>query len=131
MEGVVRRASEVESTLARRLKPFQPLVQLPGPQLEPEGKAEVPAHAQRMSSLLAADKEFVPCRVARRAYVAERNAGREAGGRGTGAAQAACTRGGPDSRLWARARTERTLNMLLIVVTLDMSKLSGWLNADA
>ena len=31
-------------------------------------KAEVPAQAQRMSSLLAADKAFAPCRVERRAY---------------------------------------------------------------
>ena len=30
-------------------------------------RAEVPAHAQRMSSLLALDKEFAPCRVERRA----------------------------------------------------------------
>ena len=28
----------------------------------------MPAHAQRVSSLLAADKEFAPCRVERRAY---------------------------------------------------------------
>ena len=43
--------------------------QVPEPQLEPwpaEAKAAVPAHAQRMSSLLAADKEFAPCRVERR-----------------------------------------------------------------
>ena len=31
----------------------------------------------------------------------------------------------------ARARAERTLNMPYMVVTLDVSKLSGWLNADA
>ena len=46
--------------------------QLPGPQLEPwpaEVKAEVPAHAQRMSRLLAADKG-APCRVGRRVYEA-------------------------------------------------------------
>eukprot|EP00964_Phaeocystis_antarctica_P096344 scaffold62657_cov64-Phaeocystis_antarctica.AAC.4 len=45
--------------------------QLPGPQLESysaEAKAEVPAHAQRISSLLASDKEGVDCRVERRAY---------------------------------------------------------------
>ena len=30
-----------------------------------------------------------------------------------------------------RARAERTKNMLVMVVTLDVSKLSGWLNADA
>ena len=28
-------------------------------------------------------------------------------------------------------RAERTKNMLYMVVTLDVSKLSGWLNADA
>ena len=31
----------------------------------------------------------------------------------------------------ARACTERTWNMPSMVVTLDVSKLSGWLNADA
>ena len=31
----------------------------------------------------------------------------------------------------ARACAERTWNMLLMVVTLDVSKLSGWLNFDA
>ena len=31
----------------------------------------------------------------------------------------------------ARARAERTSNMKYLVVTLDMSKLSAWLNADA
>ena len=40
-------------------------------------------------------------------------------------------RGGPDSRLGARARAERTVNMRYIFVTLDVSKLSGWLNAVA
>ena len=30
-----------------------------------------------------------------------------------------------------KARAERTWNMKLMVVTLDVSKLSGWLNADA
>ena len=60
--------------------------QAPEPQLGPypaEAKAEVPAHAQRMSSLLAADKEFAAS------------------------------------------------NMLPMFVTLEVSKLSGWLNADA
>ena len=47
------------------------------------------------------------------------------------ATQAACARGGPDSRLGARARAERTANMPYMVVTLDVSKLSAWLNADA
>ena len=31
----------------------------------------------------------------------------------------------------ARARAERTLNIQPMFVTLDVSKLSGWLNADA
>ena len=31
----------------------------------------------------------------------------------------------------ARARAERTWNMAFMVVTLDVSKLSGWLNAFA
>ena len=31
----------------------------------------------------------------------------------------------------ARARAERTWNMDCMVVTLDVSKLSAWLNADA
>jgi len=41
-------------------------------------------------------------------------------------------RGGPDSRLWgARARAERTVNINSMFVTLDVSKLSSWLNAFA
>ena len=41
-------------------------------------------------------------------------------------------RGGPDSRaVGARARAERTVNMDCMFVTLDVSKLSGWLNAYA
>ena len=40
-------------------------------------------------------------------------------------------RGGPDSRVGARARAERTRNMPSMFVTLDVSKLSGWLNAFA
>ena len=30
-----------------------------------------------------------------------------------------------------RARAERTINMSYMIMTLDVSKLSGWLNADA
>jgi hypothetical protein len=38
----------------------------------------------------------------------------------------------PDSRLLgARARAERTANMAYMVVTLEVSKLSGWLKAVA
>jgi hypothetical protein len=41
-------------------------------------------------------------------------------------------RGRPDSRLGGRrARAERTRNMAYMVVTLEVSRLSDWLNADA
>ena len=43
-----------------------------------------------------------------------------------------CARGGPDSRLWGvRGLAERTRNIQFMSVTLDVSKLSGWLNAYA
>ena len=44
--------------------------------------------------------------------------------------QAAC-RGGRDCRSGAGFGKERTPNMPHMVVTLEVSKLSGWLNADA
>ena len=50
---------------------------------------------------------------------------------GYGIVQAACV---GSVRLKAgevRARAERTANMLFMLVTLDVSKLSAWLNADA
>ena len=37
----------------------------------------------------------------------------------------------PTVRAEVRARAERTENMPLVLMTLDVSKLSGWLNADA
>jgi hypothetical protein len=97
-------------------------------------KAEVPAHAQRMDSLLAADREFVFCRKSKggRVYNGGRGAGREAGGPvGSGAAQAGMHGEGPTQGLGARARAKRTSNMLTMSVILDMSKLSGWLKACA
>ena len=45
--------------------------------------------------------------------------------------QLACTGRARLKAVGARARAERTLNMDRMVVTLDVSKLSGWLNADA
>ena len=44
---------------------------------------------------------------------------------------AACTGRARLKALGGRARAERTPNMADMVVTLDVSKLSGWLNADA
>ena len=34
-------------------------------------------------------------------------------------------------KTWDRARAERTQNIAFMAVTLEVSKLSGWLNADA
>ena len=45
--------------------------------------------------------------------------------------QAACTGRARLKAVGARARAERTANMAYMVVTLDVSKLSGWLNAVA
>ena len=38
---------------------------------------------------------------------------------------------GPAMEAEGRARAERTLNMYDMCKTLDVSRLSGWLNADA
>ena len=59
--------------------------------------------------------------------------GREAGGRGPAAAhERNARREGPALKAGgARACAERTANILPMVVTLDVSKLSGWLKASA
>eukprot|EP00964_Phaeocystis_antarctica_P039603 scaffold22650_cov55-Phaeocystis_antarctica.AAC.4 len=61
-----------------------------------------------------------------------RRAGREAGGRWPAAAHERRARGvGPAVKAGgARACAGRTENMYIISVTLDVSKLSGWLNAE-
>jgi len=91
----------------------------------------LPAHAQRMSSLFSLDKEFAPCRVGGRGTCeAGRGAGREAGQGVRRWRRKRHARGKPDSRLLgARARAERTANMPTMSVTLEVSRLSGWLNA--
>eukprot|EP00964_Phaeocystis_antarctica_P152409 scaffold120287_cov55-Phaeocystis_antarctica.AAC.1 len=50
-----------------------------------------------------------------------------------GSARVACTARGPGCEGWGgfKACAERTANMLSMFVTLDVSKLSGWLNPDA
>ena len=50
-----------------------------------------------------------------------------------GSARAACTARGPGCEGWGgfRACAERTWNIRCMVVTLDVSKLSVWSNADA
>ena len=84
----------------------------------------------RLSGWLNAD---ACCRVEKRAYAmqgevrAGRRAGREGGGGASGMHGEGPTQGwGPQ-----RARAERTSNMPRMFVTLDVSKASGWLNADA
>ena len=47
------------------------------------------------------------------------------------AAAQAVRREGPAVEAADRARAERTINMPYMAVTLEVSKLSGWLNADA
>ena len=54
------------------------------------------------------------------------------GGKGVGRQRLMQRAGeGPTGDRWAGARAERTLNMPSMSVTLDVSKLSGWLNEDA
>jgi hypothetical protein len=92
----------------------------------------VTLEVSKLSGWLKAD---APCRVEGRAC--------DAGGRGGsgetgglwcgGGTQEACTRGRPDSRpVGAKGtRGERTRNMPHMFVTLEVSKLSGWLKATA
>jgi hypothetical protein len=77
-------------------------------------------------------KEYACCRVEGRACNAggKVRAGRREGpGCGGGTTQAACTgKKRPDSRLGAKGtRGERTANIQYMVLTLEVSKLSGWL----
>ena len=56
------------------------------------------------------------------------------GWEGVGAAAAAAhaaRRKAPTVEAEGRGRAERTENMPFMLVTLDVSRLSGWLNADA
>ena len=53
------------------------------------------------------------------------------GGRGKAAAVEAACREAPTVRAEARARSQRTANMPSMFVTLDVSRLSGWLNTNA
>ena len=70
-------------------------------------------------------------RVGKRAYGAGGGVAREAGARRATAVHAA-HRGGLDCRLGAGHGAGRTKNIRsMVVVTLEVSKLSGWLNTDA
>jgi hypothetical protein len=71
------------------------------------------------------------CRVKGGACDMGRGARPGGGGHGVAAADAACTKKVRLKTWGARARAGRTQNMLIMFVTLEVSKLSGWLNADA
>ena len=60
-----------------------------------------------------------------------RHAGWEAGGRVEAAVMQAARWEGPTVEAEGRARAERTINMSYMIMTLDVSKLSDWLNANA
>ena len=66
----------------------------------------------------------------RGAATCEQGGGREAGGRMEAAAVQAAHKG-PAMEAEGRARAERTEKMYPMLLTLDTSRLSGWLNADA
>ena len=82
----------------------------------------------KLSGWLNADAN---CQVGGRCYEAKRGARKEMRAVGQlSAAQPFC-RGRADWGLGAGHGEERTPNMKLMSVTLEVSKLSGWLNADA
>jgi hypothetical protein len=71
----------------------------------------------------------LPSRKGKHEKSGDRRAGRREGV-GAAAQQAGCRQRTRLWRLLAGARAERTMNMPYMVVTLDVSQLSGWLNAD-
>ena len=89
----------------------------------------LPNHAQRMRSLFASDKPYASCRVER--GLTERVAHGPGGGRAWGGRGASVGREDATMEAAGRARAERTENMYCMFATLDVSKLSGWLKADA
>ena len=78
-----------------------------------------------MRSLFASDNPSVPCGVGREAWEEGRHAGWETGGRVEAAAVQAARTKAPTVEAEGRARAERTINMSYIIMTLDVSKLSG------
>ena len=81
----------------------------------------------RLSGWLNADAIY---RESKGGYVLGTTCGLGGGRRRATAVHAAC-RGGLDCRLGAEHGEERTWNICCMLVTLEVSKLSGWLNADA
>jgi hypothetical protein len=89
---------------------------------------DVTLEVSRLSGWLNAAAD---CRVEREAYKKGRHAGRVAEGREWAVAAKAARRQAPIVEAAGRARAERTRNMDAMDVTLEVSRLSGWLNADA
>ena len=88
----------------------------------------VTLEVSKLSGWLNAD---AACRESKGGHAVRSEVYQSAGGRQrTTAAQAAC-RGGRGCRLGAGHGEERTSNMPCMLVTLEVSKLSGWLNAGA
>ena len=86
----------------------------------------VTLEVSKLSGWLNADAR---CRESEEGH-AMRGAVHGSGGSRATAAHAAC-RGGLDCRLGAGHGEERTKNIWNMLVTLEVSKLSGWLNDDA
>ena len=91
----------------------------------------VTLEVSKLSGWLKADAS---CRVEGRACDAGGERCEPKGGKAWGvlAAHKRHARGKGPTQSWGpRARAERTANMAAMVVTLEVSKLSGWLKADA
>ena len=81
--------------------------------------------------MFASDNPYVPCGVGREAWAeGDMRAGRR---KGVGRRPRRKQRAGKAPTVGAEGRTraKRTENMPLVLMTLDVSRLSGWLNADA
>ena len=87
----------------------------------------VTLEVSKLSGWLNADAD---CRESKGGYRCGARCGPGGGRRRATAVHVAC-RGGLDCRLGAGHGEERTRNMPYMVVTLEVLKLSGWLNADA
>ena len=100
--------------------------------LQIEGRARGGAHVEHLAHVRDAGGVEAQRLVERRRVLprVERRACGAGRGCGSGGVRPAC-RGELDCRFGAGHEEERTANIPRMVVTLEVSKLSGWLNADA
>ena len=87
----------------------------------------VTLEVSKLSGWLNAD---APCRESKGGHMMRGEVRAPGGGRWRATAVHAAWRGGLDCRLGAGHGEERTANMPSMSMTLVVSKLSGWLNAD-